>query len=445
MSTIPAVDLESTAQVPSPTFREAARVWTRVALLSFGGPAGQIAVIHRIVVHEKRWVDEPRFLHALSYCMLLPGPEAQQLATYFGWLLHGTRGALVAGILFILPGVLTILALSYLYVIVGNTPVVAGLFFGLKPAVLAVVLVALGRIARRALVGAPAVALAALGFIALYGFQLPFPFVVAGAGILGLLLNRSPGGSQGAPIAPGVPRPSLVRMAGTILLAVLIWWIPPALVLLAVGADHVLATEARFFSKVAVVTFGGAYAVLAYVAQQAVEVYRWLTPAEMLDGLGLAESTPGPLIMVLQFVGFLGAYRYPGSLDPMLAGLAGSLITTWVTFVPSFGFILAGAPWVEYFAANRRLKAALTGIMAAVVGVVLNLSVWFGLHTLFGETRTAEAGPLRLLVPDAATIRWWPFVIMIVAGIALTRFRISLLLVLLGAAVLGMLLGQVPY
>ena len=193
------------------------------------------------------------------------------------------------------------------------------------------------------------------------------------------------------------------------------------------------------------VTFGGAYAVLAYVAQQAVEVYRWLTPAEMLDGLGLAESTPGPLIMVLQFVGFLGAYRYPGSLDPMLAGLAGSLITTWVTFVPSFGFILAGAPWVEYFAANRRLKAALTGIMAAVVGVVLNLSVWFGLHTLFGETRTAEAGPLRLLVPDAATIRWWPFVIMIVAWIALTRFRISLLLVLLGAAVLGMLLGQVPY
>lgn len=440
MTTLPAEELGNTEPASHPPFGEALRVWIRIALLSFGGPAGQIAVIHRVVVDEKRWVDEPRFLHALSYCMLLPGPEAQQLATYFGWLFHGTRGALIAGSLFVLPGVLAILALSYLYVIAGNTPLVTGFFYGLKPAVLAMVLVALGRIARRALLGAPSMVLAALAFVALFGFAIPFPLVVVGAGILGLLLNRSVAESGNARLA-GAARPSLRRMARTVFLAVLIWWVPPALVVVAVGPDHVLAAEARFFSKVAVVTFGGAYAVLAYVAQQAVEVYRWLTPAEMLDGLGLAESTPGPLIMVLQFVGFLGAFRSPGNLDPMVAGLAGSLITTWVTFVPSFGFILAGAPWMEYFAANRRLKAALIGIMAAVVGVVLNLSVWFALHTLFAETSTVAAGPLSLLWPDLATIRWWPVLIMLGAWLALVRFRISLPIVLLGAAVMGVLLG----
>jgi chromate transporter len=441
VTALPAEDPGDAEPIPHPPFGEALRVWIRIALLSFGGPAGQIAVIHRVIVDEKRWVDEPRFIHALSYCMLLPGPEAQQLATYFGWLFHGTRGALIAGSLFVLPGVLAILALSYLYVIAGNTPLVTGLFFGLKPAVLAVVLVALGRIARRALLGAPSIVLAALAFIALFGFAIPFPLVIVGAGILGLLLNRSVAEAGNARPA-GATRPSLLRMARTVFLAVLIWWVPPALVVLAVGPDHVLAAEARFFSKVAVVTFGGAYAVLAYVAQQAVEVYRWLTPAEMLDGLGLAESTPGPLIMVLQFVGFLGAFRSPGNLDPMVAGLWGSLITTWVTFVPSFGFILAGAPWVEYFAANRRLKAALTGIMAAVVGVVLNLSVWFGLHTLFAETRTVEAGPLSLLGPDLVTIQWWPVLIMLGAWFALTRFKVSLPLVLLSAAVLGIIFGQ---
>ena len=431
---------DSSESAPRPSFREAVLVWARIALLSFGGPAGQIAVIHRVVVDEKRWVDEPRFLHALSYCMLLPGPEAQQLATYFGWLFHGTRGALVAGTLFILPGVLAILALSYVYVIAGTTPLVAGLFYGLKPAVLAVVLVALGRIAQRALAGAASLAVAALAFIALFGFQIPFPFVITGAGVLGLLLHRSGRETQNSS-APGIVRPSLVRMVRTVLLAIVIWWLPPLLVLLAAGSDHVLATEARFFSKVAVVTFGGAYAVLAYVAQQAVEVYHWLTPAEMLDGLGLAESTPGPLIMVLQFVGFLGAFRSPGNLDPMVAGLAGSLLTTWVTFVPSFGFILAGAPWVEYFAGNQRLKAVLTGIMAAVVGVVLNLSVWFGLHTLFGEARTVETGPLSLLWPDPASVQWMPVFILVAAWVALTRFRVSLPVVLLAAATVGVVLG----
>ena len=439
MTIIPGGDPGTTEPAPRPSFREAVRAWARIALLSFGGPAGQIAVIHRVVVDEKRWVDEPRFLHALSYCMLLPGPEAQQLATYFGWFFHGTRGALVAGTLFILPGVLAILALSYVYVIAGNTPLVAGLFYGLKPAVLAVVLVALRRIAGRALGGASSVAVAALAFIALFAFQVPFPFVIGGAGILGLVLNRSADKTQNSSRSP-VVRPSLTRMAGTVLLAVVIWWLPPALVLLAVGPDHALAIEARFFSKVAVVTFGGAYAVLAYVAQQAVEVYHWLTPAEMLDGLGLAESTPGPLITVLQFVGFLGAFRSPGNLEPMVAGLAGSLITTWVTFVPSFGFILAGAPWMEYFAANRRLKAVLTGIMAAVVGVVLNLSIWFGLHTLFGETRAVEAGPLRVLWPVLASIQWLPVAIMVLAWVTLVRFSVSLPVVLLGAAVAGILL-----
>jgi chromate transporter len=345
----------------------------------------------------------------------------------------------VAGTLFILPGVLAILALSYVYVLAGTTPLVLGVFYGLKPAVLAVVLVALGRIAGRALPGMSSVAVAALAFMALYLFQVPFPLVVAGAGILGLLLNRP---IDTIETATGTLRPSVVRLAGTVALTIVVWWLPPALVVLAVGSDHVLATEARFFSKVAVVTFGGAYAVLTYVAQQAVEAYRWLTPAEMLDGLGLAESTPGPLIMVLQFVGFLGAYRSPGNLDPMLAGLAGSLITTWVTFVPSFGFILAGAPWMEHLSTNRRLKAVLTGIMAAVVGVVLNLSVWFGLHTLFSETGTVRAGPIPVLWPELATVQWIPLLIMAMAWVALTRFKAPLLAVLAGGAVVGLISAQ---
>ena len=426
---------------PQPVpFRDAVGAWSRIALLSFGGPAGQIGIIHRVVVDERRWVGESRFLHALSYCMLLPGPEAQQLVTYLGWLLHGTRGALIAGTLFILPGVLAILGLSLLYVGLGHTTAVAGLFFGLKPAVLAVVLVAVFRLGRRALRGRWSVLLAGLAFLALFGFQIPFPVVIAGAAIVGLLAHEAGGAGERANELGGAgrpTRPSFARFSRTILVGVLVWLAPVALVLLIGGKHHVFATEALFFSKVAVVTFGGAYAVLAYVAQQAVEVYGWLSPTEMLDGLGLAETTPGPLIMVLQFVGFLGAFRAPGGLDPWVAGILGSLITTWTTFAPSFVFILAGAPWAEYLWSNRRLNAALAGIMAAVVGVILNLAVWFGLHTLFGSTETLRVGPLTFLWPDPATVSWGSVIIAAGALIALVRFRMPLPLVLTGAAVVG--------
>jgi chromate transporter len=422
---------------PAPSFGEAVRAWTRVAIQSFGGPAGQIGVIHRVVVEEKRWVSEPTFLHALSYCMLLPGPEAQQLVTYFGWLLHGTRGALTAGTLFILPGVLAILALSVLYVLAGATPLVAGIFAGLKPAVLAVVVVAVGRLGSRALKGGPGIVLATLAFLGLYVFAVPFPLVLLAAGVTGLAIRPAPGAAR--PRMPG-GRPSLVRLTGVVSAGLVIWAVPLLILLLLGQSDHVLATEARFFSKVAVVTFGGAYAVLSYVAQQAVEVHQWLSPAEMLDGLGLAETTPGPLIMVVQFVGFLGAWRSPGELNPMLAGVLGSLVTTWVTFVPSFIFIVGGAPWVEFVSAHRRLQTVLGAIMAAVVGVVINLAVWFGLHTLFAGTATLPAGPVSVLTPDLDTIRWSAVGILLLSLVALIRYRLNLGLVLAGASVAGIIL-----
>lgn len=423
------------SQVP---FREAVAAWTRVALLSFGGPAGQIAVIHRIVVEEKQWVDERRFLHALGYCMLLPGPEAQQLATYLGWVLHGRGGAFLAGTLFIAPGVIAVFALSILYVSLGETRVVAGLFLGLKPAVLALVLAALIRVGRRALRGAFSAAIAAAAFVSLFALAIPFPFVVAGAAILGVAAGPAQDAhSFAAEPTEATAAPSVRRLFGTLALGTVAWLGPVALVVLAFGRAHVLAVEAVFFSKVAVVTFGGAYAVLAYVAQQAVEVYGWLTPEEMLDGLGLAETTPGPLIMVLQFVGFLGGYRAPGNLDPWLAATLGSAVTSWVTFAPSFVFIFAGAPWVEYFAGNRSLNAALTAIMAAVVGVILHLAVWFGIHSLFGVVSAAEIGPLRLLKPAPESIDWFAVSIAAVGFMLLTRFRAPMLPLLAGAGMAG--------
>jgi len=425
--------------VPTVPFREALRTWGRIAVHSFGGPAGQIAVIHRVVVDEKRWLSEERFLHALSYCMLLPGPEAQQLVTYVGWLLHGTRGGLAAGLLFVLPGFLTILVLSIVYAVWHQVEWVTALFFGLKPAVLAIVLEAVLRLRRRATPGLRGTLFAGLSFVAIFAFAVPFPFIVAGAALLGLVLRpylaTEPRATRDAP----PPRPATGPVLRTAVTWLMIWLVPLVVVVLVQGPDGVLARQAVFFSKVAVVTFGGAYAVLAYVAQQAVAVYGWLGPREMLDGLGLAETTPGPLIMVVQFVAFLGAYRHPGALDPVAAGIAGSVVTTWATFAPCFLFIFVGAPYVEYLRAQCRLEAALKGITAAVAGVALNLAVWFAIHTLFVRVDTWKAGPLHLAVPAWGTVD--PAAVVIAAGamLAVFRFRVGMLWVLGGAAVAGVL------
>ena len=391
------------------TFGEAARVWARVALLSFGGPAGQIAVMHRIIVEEKRWIGEQRFLHALSYCTLLPGPEAQQLATYIGWLMHRTPGGLVAGGLFVLPGLLAIMALSWVYVLFGGLAAVEGLFFGLKAAVLAIVVQALIRVGRRALANGARYGVAVAAFVALFLFDLPFPLVVVAAGLIGFGATMAGwpqfagGDGHGAAcgaaeghglLGPGIP--AHARGGNTIGISVFwlsAWLIPAGLVVGLAGPGTAYADIAVFFSKMAVVTFGGAYAVLAYVAQSAVEHYHWLRAGEMLDGLAMAETTPGPLIMVLQFVGFLGAYRAPGALPPLLAGTLGGLLTTWVTFAPCFLWIFAGAPWIEALRGNRGLSGALNGITAAVVGVIANLALWSAIHTLFRRSVHMAWGP----------------------------------------------------
>jgi chromate transporter len=439
-------------------FREALRVWARVAALSFGGPAGQIAVMHRIVVDEKRWIGESRFLHALNYCMLLPGPEAQQLAVYIGWLMHRTLGGVVAGLLFVLPGFLSILALSYIYVIFGDASVVEGLFFGLKAAVLAVVVQAVFRIGSRALRTPAMIAIAAAAFVAIFAFQVPFPLIILAAGIIGYLgsksgspLFKAGGGhaaSKGATLldrdsllgeaTPAHARPSLgwsLKMSAVLLC---LWLGPVALIWFFAGGNSVFTEIGTFFSKMAVVTFGGAYAVLAYVAQEAVQNYGWLQPGEMLDGLGMAETTPGPLIMVLQFVGFLGAYRDPGSLDPMMAATLAAILTTWVTFVPCFLWIFLGAPFIEKLRGNAALSGALSAITAAVVGVILNLAVWFAVHTLFGAVVTLAAGPISVELPVPSTINVPAALLAAAAAFALFRLKASVLLTLALSALAGM-------
>ena len=452
--------LERTAgEVPRhPTFPEAAWTWARIASLSFGGPAGQIAVMHRILVEEKRWIGEARFLHALNYCMLLPGPEAQQLAIYIGWLLHRTKGGLVAGILFVLPGFLAIMALSLVYAAFG---IVQALFFGLKAAVLAIVLEAVLRIGRRALKNRVMIAIAAGAFIAIFAFGVPFPLIILVAGLIGYLGGRAGlaaflvggghGPGHGAIVAdadtvlgeklPPHARPSpawSLRITGVCLLL----WLGPVLVLLlTLGPSDVFGQIAVFFSQMAVVTFGGAYAVLAYVAQAAVETYGWLRPGEMLDGLGMAETTPGPLIMVVQFVGFMGAFRSPGSLPPLLAGALGGMLTTWVTFVPCFMWIFAGAPFVETLRGNRALAAALAAITAAVVGVVLNLAVWFALHTLFAELTPLRAFGLTMSLPVPGSLDLPALVLTVAALLAVFHFRLGMIPVLAGSAIAGMLYG----
>ncbi len=441
------------------SFLDALKVWTRIGLLSFGGPAGQIATMHRELVEKRRWIDEGRFLHALSYCMLLPGPEAQQLATYIGWMLHRTRGALAAGILFVLPGFAAILALSIAYATLGQIALVSGLFFGLKCAVLAMVIDAAKRVGTRVLRSRTLAATALAAFVAIFFFDVPFPLVIFAAGMLGLGAGARwphafPSGAAHA--AAGESATSLLdrmeargelahtrpsaRRAATVLVVGAAAWSLPFVLAVATGASPVFLDEATFFSGAALVTFGGAYAVLSYVAQRAVHDFGWLGAREMVDGLGLAETTPGPLIMVVEFVGFMGAYRNPGSLSPLVAGVLGATATVWVTFVPCFIWILLGGPYIESLRENRSLSRAMTSISAAVVGVIANLSIWFGLNVLFTEVGETHLGALRLFVPELASLDLLAVALSAAAIAAVTLTKLGPFRVLGAAAVIGLVL-----
>jgi len=417
---------------PSPSFQEALGVWAKIGVTSFGGPAGQIALMHRVLVDERRWIGQDPFLHALNFCMLLPGPEAMQLATYVGWRLHGTLGGLAAGLLFVLPGALVVLGLSIAYALYGQVPVVEAAFLGIKAAVLVIVIEALVRVARRALRGPYDVAIAAAAFVAIFFLAAPFPLIIAGAASIGfLLVLASP-----APAPATLPQPSPVPLSRTLKTAALwlaIWIVPLLLVAALLGRAHVTTDAALFFSKLAVVTFGGAYSVLAYMAQQAVETYGWLSAGEMLDGLGLAETTPGPLILVTEFVGFLAGYRHGG--EPKLAfGLLGAAIALWATFAPCFLWIFTGAPYVDRLSASPRLAGALAGVTAAVVGIILNLSLWFALHILFGRVDAEWHGPLRLWTPDLSSLNVEVVLLTALAAVLLLVLRLGILSTLAIAA-----------
>ncbi len=442
-------------------FAEALRVWVRVAANSFGGPAGQIAVMHRVLVEEKRWISENRFLHAMNYCMLLPGPEAQQLATYIGWLLHKTKGGLAAGLLFILPGFLSILALSIVYARYSSTAFVDALFFGLKAAVLALVAEAVIRLGKRVLKNWMMLLIAALAFVAIFFLTLPFPLIVLAAGLTGfvggklspelfyVIRGRQVGKDDRVSKDDGADfvitdavashtAPSWAYALRTSAVWLSVWLAPLFAIAFTLGSESVFTQISLFFSQAALVTFGGAYSVLAFVAQQAVEVYGWLEPGEMLDGLGMAETTPGPLVQVTQFVGFMGAYRQSG-LEPLYGGVLGAIVTTWMTFAPCFLFIFLGAPFIEHLRGNKSLSTALSAITAAVVGVVLNLALWFGVHAVFSTVTDTRYGGVRLLVPDWTTLNFVALGIAVGAFVALFRFKAGMIPTLMVSAGVGLL------
>ncbi len=441
--------------------REAAWTWARIAALSFGGPAGQIAVMHRILVEEKRWIGETRFLHALNYCMLLPGPEAHELAIYIGWLLHRVRGGILAGTLFVLPGLITLGILSWVYAAFGQVGIVQALFFGLKAAVLAIVIQAVSRVGKRALKSRASVAVAGAAFAGIFFFAVPFPLIIVAAALFGFAGNKArpdwfiAGGGHGAAKADGEKpalidaafarktpahvRPSFWRFAKILITGAIVWLGPLALLLATQGTGNVFTAIAAFNSKMAVVTFGGAYAVLAYMAQQAVGHYRWLKPGEMLVGLGFAETTPGPLICVVQFVGFMAAFRHPGTLDPVLAGTLGGLLAMWSTFVPPFLWIFLGGPYIEALSGNKFLNAALSAITAAVVGVILNLAIWLALHTLFAQVTEWQGYGLAMSIPVLATINWPALLLSLAAAIAMFRFKAGMATTLASCSALGAL------
>src|SRR3989440_1159033 len=425
----------TSAKPVAPTFRNAFLFWLKLGFISFGGPTGQIAIMHQELVERRKWISNARFLHALNYCMLLPGPEAQQLATYVGWLMHRTLGGVVAGSLFVLPSVFILWGLSYVYVVYGKIPWIAAIFYGLKPAVLAIVAAAVIRIGKKALKNSVMWSLALAAFVAIYFFRVPFPLIIISAGIIGLIGNK---------ILPQYFRGEVAHPLDVDLVSkvgdrakstwghalkisatwILIWALPLALTGIFLGTDHTIFREGIFFSKAAVITFGGAYAVLPYVSQQAVEHYQWLAAPQMLDGLGLAETTPGPLIMVLQFVGFLGSWNHPGNLPPLASATLGALVTTWTTFVPCFLWVFLGAPYIERLRDVKLLTAALSTVTAAVVGVILNLAVWFGLHVIF---------------PGNEKVDWFALVVCAIAFVAMLRYKIDIIPVVLASGLLGLI------
>ncbi len=460
MSALAAAD-NPLAAPATPTFRQAAKLWAKIGLLSFGGPAGQIALMHKELVEERRWIGEQRFLHALNYCMLLPGPEAQQLAIYIGWLLHRTAGGLVAGILFVLPGALVMLSLSIFYMLYNDAPVIEALFFGIKAAVLAVVVEAVIRIGKRALKNWVMVAIAVIAFLAIYIAKVPFPLIVLFAGLTGWIGNRlapalfsgAAAGKGDAPDLRGAvdlmfergelahTRPTKWHAPRTIAIWLPIWLGPVVLIWGLTGSSSVWTQIGGFFSLMAVVTFGGAYAALSYVAQAAVTSFGWLAPGEMVDGLGLAETTPGPLILVLQFVGFVAAYRHAGAMGPVVAGSLGALLTLWVTFVPCFFWIFLGAPYIEALRGNKALSAALSAITAAVVGVVMNLALWFALHVVFGAVRVVGLG---MEVPVLSSLDWRAALLASAAMVAMLKLKVGMLPTLAGSALAGLALLALP-
>jgi chromate transporter len=417
----------------TPTFSEAFRVWARIGLLSFGGPAGQIALMHKEIVDDHKWLTDQQFLNALNFCMLLPGPEAMQLATYSGWRLHGIKGGLAAGLLFVLPGAAVVLALAFIYATIGNAPAMEAIFLGVKAAVLVIVVEALLRIAKRALKRNADWVIAAASFIAIFFFALPFPLIILAAALIGATLSNSDVPAKSVAHEPV----SLAHTGKTILLWLSIWLVPLGLIALALGPTHVLAQTGLFFSKLAVVTFGGAYAVLAYMAQQAVETHGWLTAGEMLDGLGLAETTPGPLILVTEFVGTLAAFR-SGDGPAWLMGLAGAVVTLWATFAPCFAWIFTGAPYIERIGSNARAAGALSGVTAAVVGVILNLAFWFALHVLFAKVTPVTHGPVRLWTPDFTTFDWLAGALSLLAAVLLLWRHMGVVTVLAICAGFGL-------
>jgi len=426
----------------TPGFGDLIRVFGRIGLLSFGGPAGQIALMHRELVEQRGWIAEADYLRALNFCHLLPGPEAQQLATYIGWRLHGLSGGLAAGLLFILPGAALMMALAMLYAVAADLEWVAALFLGIKAAVLAIVVQALIGIGRRALDRPAKRVLAVAAFVALFLFDAPFPLVVLVAGLIGLMAPASLGGHVGSAAEPPPAARPWRQSLGAVAGFGLLWAAPMLLILLALGPGHVLWQVGLFFSKLAVVTFGGAYAVLAYMAQAAVQTYGWLQPGEMADGLGLAETTPGPLILVTQFVGFLAAFRDPAPFAPLMAGVLAGLLTLWVTFVPCFLWIFALAPWIERLNRLARLQSALAGVTAAVVGVIANLTLWFALHILFSDVDERTTGPLRLYIADPASFAPGVAVIALLAAVLLFRLKLDLIKVLVIAMVAGLVLSR---
>jgi chromate transporter len=423
----------------APTFGEAFRFWLKLGFVSFGGPTGQIAIMQTELVEKKKWISQSRFLHALNFCMLLPGPEAQQLAIYIGWLLHKIRGGIAAGALFVVPSIFVLWTLSYIYASFGHVPWIAAIFYGLKPAVTAIVLVAVIRIGRKALKNEVMWALATLAFVALYFLKVPFPAIVLGAGLVGLLGGtfwKSKFGvssSQSEPEtlsvisdeqeSPPHTRPSLSRAIRISIVCLLLWLAPTIGAGILRGVDSTLFKEGLFFSKAAVVTFGGAYAVLPYVAQQALFHYGWLKPGQMMDGLGLAETTPGPLIMVLQFVGFMGAWQRPEGLSPLFAATLGALLTTWATFTPCFLWIFVGGPHIEQLRGNEKLTSALSAVTAAIVGVILNLAIWFAVRVFF---------------PVAGGIDWFAIALCAAAFVAMLHYKINIIPVVLSAGLLGL-------